>query len=280
LKTVRPRHTGFCFGVRDALELTSEALHPGEPTVALGQVVHNARALEELERNGLGRADQLPAAGGPQVVVTAHGATPELFEEARDRGLTVVDTTCPLVRRVQRHAVELAEANLSLVVVGDAAHTEVKAVVGWASQRPGSEVVVIATEEEADRLPWREKRGIVSQSTFPQPRFQQIVGRLRLSSGSVEVRDTTCPVVNQRQREAVGGLLDEADVVIVVGGRGSANTAALAATCAERRPTFHVESAAELESSWFQPGQLVGITSGTSTPSWVVDEVEAACRDL
>ena len=192
----------------------------------------------------------------------------------------MVDTTCPLVRRVQRHATELAEAGLPVTVVGDAAHAEVRAVVGWASERPGSEVVVVATEAEADQLPWREQRGVVSQSTFPQPRFQQIVSRLRLRSGSVEVRDTTCPVVNQRQREAVGGLLDEADVVVVVGGRGSANTTALAATCAERRPTFHVESAAELDASWFQPGQLVGITSGTSTPGWVVDEVEAACRDL
>jgi 4-hydroxy-3-methylbut-2-enyl diphosphate reductase len=280
LKTVRPRHTGFCFGVRDALQLTADALRPGEETVALGQVVHNARALEELERKGLGRTDQLPDAGGPQVVITAHGATPQLFQEALSRGLNVVDTTCPLVRRVQRHATELAEAGLPVTVVGDAAHAEVRAVIGWASERPGSEVAVVATEAEADQLPWREQRGVVSQSTFPQPRFQEIVSRLRLRSGSVEVRDTTCPVVNQRQREAVGGLLDEADVVVVVGGRGSANTTALAATCAARRPTFHVESATELDASWFQPGQLVGITSGTSTPGWVVDEVEAACRDL
>jgi 4-hydroxy-3-methylbut-2-enyl diphosphate reductase len=280
LKTVRPRHTGFCFGVRDALQLTSDSLRPGEQTVALGQVVHNARALEELERRGLGRASELPNTGGPQVVVTAHGATPQLFEEARRRGLEVVDTTCPLVKRVQRHATELTEAGLPVVIVGDAAHAEVRAVVGWAAQQPDSEVVVISTEAEADALPWRDQRGVVSQSTFPQPRFHQVVDRLRLRCGALVVRDTTCPVVNQRQREAVGSLLDQADVVVVVGGRGSANTTALAATCAERRPTFHVESAAELQANWFQPGQLVGITSGTSTPGWVVDEVEAACRDI
>jgi len=280
VNTVRPRHTGFCFGVRDALQLTSDALRPGEETVALGQVVHNARALEELERRGLGRAQHLPDSGGPQVVVTAHGATPQLFREAKLRGLTVVDTTCPLVRRVQRHAVQLVDAGLPVVVVGDAAHSEVQAVIGWAGQRPESEVVVVASEAEADQLPWRATRGVVCQSTFPQPRFQQIAARLRLRTGELEVRDTTCPVVNQRQREAVTGLLEQADVVLVVGGRGSANTKALAETCAEHRPTFHVESAAEIEPNWFQPGQLVGITSGTSTPSWVVDEVEAACRDL
>ena len=280
MNTVRPRHTGFCFGVRDALQLTSDAIRPGAPTVALGQVVHNARALEELERRGLGRTDGLPDSDGTQVVVTAHGATPQLFEEARLRGLKVIDTTCPLVRRVQRHATQLAESGLPVVVVGDAAHSEVQAVIGWAAQRPGSEVVVVATETEADQLPWRESRGAVSQSTFPQPRFQQIVARLRLRSNTLEVRDTTCPVVNQRQREAMAELLDQADVVLVVGGRGSANTKALAETCSERRPTHHVESAAEIDPSWFQLGQLVGITSGTSTPGWVVDEVEAACRDL
>ncbi len=280
MNTLRPRHTGFCFGVRDALQMTSEALRPDAETVALGQVVHNARALEALESRGLGRAVQLPEAGGPQVVITAHGATPQLFEEARLRDLTVVDTTCPLVRRVQNHAVQLAESGLPVVVVGDARHAEVKGVVGWAAEIPGSEVVTVSTEAEADQLPWRKRRGVVCQSTFPQARFQEILAKLRLHSGEVEVRDTTCPVVNQRHREAVNQLLDEADVVLVVGGRGSANTRALAETCSERRPTFHVESASEILPSWFQPGQLVGITSGTSTPGWVVDEVEAACRDL
>ncbi|MGA8428051.1 MAG: 4-hydroxy-3-methylbut-2-enyl diphosphate reductase [Candidatus Dormiibacterota bacterium] len=280
METVRPRHTGYCFGVRDALQLTADAMELGEETVALGQVVHNSRALEGLERQGLGRVEALPEAGGPQVVVTAHGATPQLFAEAKQRGLKVVDTTCPLVRRVQVHAVQLADEGWPVVVVGSAHHAEVKALVGWIGERQNSEVEVIASEAEADQLPWRARRGVVCQSTFPKPRFDQIVDRLRLRTDELQVRDTTCPVVNQRQREAVTGLLDQADVVVVVGGRESANTKALADTCAERRPTFQVESASEIDASWFQAGQRVGITSGTSTPSWVVDEVEAVCRGL
>ncbi|MFZ0995104.1 MAG: 4-hydroxy-3-methylbut-2-enyl diphosphate reductase [Candidatus Dormiibacterota bacterium] len=252
----------------------------GEETVALGQVVHNARALEGLERQGLGRVEALPDAGGPQVVVTAHGATPQLFAEANQRGLKLVDTTCPLVRRVQVHAVQLADEGWPVVVVGSASHAEVKALVGWAAERQDSEVELIASEAEADQLPRRARRGVVCQSTFPKPRFDQIVARLRLRTDDLQVRDTTCPVVNQRQREAITGLLDQADVVLVVGGRESANTKALADTCAERLPTFQVESASEIRASWFQAGQRVGITSGTSTPSWVVDEVEAVCRDL
>lgn len=274
---VRPRHTGFCFGVRDALELTGKALDEGDETVALGQVVHNARALEDLEGRGLREVGELPAREGARVVVTAHGATPELFQLARSRGLQVIDTTCPLVRRVQRRAEEVGGEGETVVVVGHGRHSEVKGVVGWAAAT-GAEVEVVSSVEEATRLPHRPRRGVVCQSTFPQARFREIVEALESRSDTLEVRDTTCPVVNQRQREALVSLLDEVDMVVVVGGRGSANTVALAETCAARRPTHHVESATELERGWFAEGQRVGITSGTSTPAWVVDEVEEACR--
>ena len=280
MEIVRPRHTGFCFGVRDALALTGAALDRDPDTVALGQVVHNAQALLELEGRGLREVAGLAEVDSRQVVVTAHGATPELFQDAAARGLELVDTTCPLVRRVQRHAQELNRAGLAVVVVGHARHSEVQGVVGWAGAGNGSIVEVVATVEEADLLPFRERRGVVCQSTFPQGRFREIVERLRLRSGEIEVRDTSCPVVNQRQREAAAAMLDDVDVVLVVGGRGSANTTALAATCAQRRPTHHIESAAELRAEWFATARRVGITSGTSTPQGVVDEVEAACRDL
>ncbi len=280
MDTFRPRHTGFCFGVRDALQLTASALEDGAETVALGQVVHNQRAVDDLEQRGLRRGTELPLAGGPRVVITAHGATPQLFEEAQRRGLDTVDTTCPLVRRVQRHAQELSQLDLPVVIVGHAAHAEVKGVAGWAAAASTTEVKILDSIEQAAQLPWTPRRGVVCQSTFPQARFAEIVEELRKKSDELVVRDTTCPVVNQRHREAVGTLLDRADVVLVVGGKNSANTVALAETCAERVPTHHVESAAEIQPSWFRPGQLVGITSGTSTPSWVVDEVEARCRDI
>ncbi|EQD37485.1 4-hydroxy-3-methylbut-2-enyl diphosphate reductase, partial [mine drainage metagenome] len=201
---------------------TGAALERDSNTVALGQVVHNARALQELEGRGLREVTGLVEVDSHQVVVTAHGATPELFREAAARGLEVVDTTCPLVRRVQRHAQEMNQAGLAVVVVGNARHSEVQGVVGWAGAGNGSIVEVVASVEEADRLPFRERRGVLCQSTFPQERFREIVERLRLRSGEVEVRDTSCPVVNQRHREAVAAMLDDVDVVLVVGGRGSA----------------------------------------------------------
>jgi len=244
--------------------------------VALGQVVHNASALQALEARGLRQAPELPAAGSTRVVVTAHGVGPATFASARERGLEVVDTTCPLVRRVQRHARELGESGWPVVVVGHEDHAEVRGVVGWA----GPQVEVVADEQQARTLPWADRRGVVSQSTFPQDAFGRVVAAVGERTGEVRVHDTTCPVVNQRQREAQGGFLDQADVILVVGGRGSANTRALAETCARRRPTHQIETAEEIAPEWFRPGQLVGIASGTSTPDWVVDEVEARCRAL
>lgn len=279
VEVLRPRHTGYCFGVRDALELTRKALEEDGAAVALGQVVHNARALESLEQQGLTQTGSLPSEPGTTVVITAHGATPALFQEASSRGLRVIDTTCPLVRRVQRHAEELGRDDEVVVVVGHPAHSEVRGVVGWAAAA-GAEVEVVASLEEAAALPRRGRRGVVSQSTFPQSRFREVVEVIGQRTGQVEVRDTTCPVVTQRQREALRTLLEQVDVVMVVGGRGSANTTALAETCAAVRPTHHVESAAEVRPEWFAAGQRVGLTSGTSTPAWVVDEVEAACRAL
>ncbi len=276
METLRPRHTGFCFGVRDALHMAEGALETGTSVVALGQVVHNVSALARLEAGGLRQADRLPEPGPTRVVVTAHGATPELFQTARDRGLDVVDTTCPLVRRVQRHARVLHDAGWPVVIVGHPAHAEVVGVRGWA----GPAVEVVSGEAEAAALPYADRRGVVCQSTFPQDAFRRVVAALAERTGELTVRDTTCPVVNQRQREAAGGLLDQADVVLVVGGRNSANTRALAEACARHRPTHHIETADEITPAWFQPGQRVGITSGTSTPDWVVDEVEARCLAL
>lgn len=280
METVRPRHTGFCFGVRDALALTAEALDHSDEAVALGQVVHNSKALLELEARGLRQVPELPRENRIPVVITAHGATPGLLREAAARKLELVDTTCPLVRRVQRHAEELHQHRLPVVIVGHATHQEVVGVAGWAGGDSGAEVEIVSTVSEADALPYRERRGVVCQSTFPQPVFREIANHIAARTGSLEVRDTTCPVVNQRQREALSDMLARVDVVIVVGGRGSANTVALAETCSSHRPTHHVESAAELRPEWFEKGHRIGITSGTSTPGWVVDEVEEACRAL
>lgn len=277
METIRARHTGPCFGVRDALTATESAMaSDGRRTVALGSIVHNPQAMEGLRRRGLGVDAEavshlLP---GDRLVVTAHGAPPTVFAEARRRGLSVLDTTCPLVRRVQDAARAVVAAGRTLVVIGHGDHPEVRGVIGWAGGG-----YVVAELADVSTIPSGLHCGVVVQSTFPGARLPAILDAVRARAASVEVHDTRCPVVTQRQREVLD-LLDRVDVVVVVGGRGSANTRALVERCAERLPTYHVETADELRPEWFTEGQRIGIASGTSTPDWVVDAVQLRCQSF
>ncbi|HXA27397.1 MAG TPA: 4-hydroxy-3-methylbut-2-enyl diphosphate reductase [Candidatus Angelobacter sp.] len=278
MEVIRARQIGPCFGVRDALatvEAVLDRASDGRQVTALGHIVHNPQAMERLAARGLA-VDPDPSGPQPggQLVITAHGAPPATFEAARSRGLEVVDTTCPLVRRVQDAGRQVAGDGRLLVVVGHGNHPEVRGVVGWA----GGGVVVRDAADVAS-VPSGEHVGVVVQSTFPASALPPILAALEERAASVEVHDTRCPVVTLRQR-AAGELAERVDVIVVVGGRGSANTNALVEHCAARRPTHHVETADEVEASWFEPGQKVGITSGTSTPDWLVDAVENVCRSF
>ncbi len=218
--------------------------------------------------------DPARVGGGARLVVTAHGAPPVVFEEAGRRGLEVVDTTCPLVRRVQEAAMAVREGGRTLVVVGHGEHPEVRGVLGWAG---GGHLV--ATVADAEGVPAGEPLGVVVQSTFPGAHLPPILAALERRASSVEVHDTRCPVVSRRHRDG-GRLVESADVIVVVGGRGSANSRALAETCAAHRPTYHVETPDEVRREWFSPGQRIGIASGTSTPDWLVDSVDELCRSF
>jgi 4-hydroxy-3-methylbut-2-enyl diphosphate reductase len=278
VETIRARQIGPCFGVRDALGTVEEVLDnmdDGRTITAIGHVVHNPQAMERLAARGL-RVDPDPSAPEPggTLVITAHGAPPETFEAARARGLDIVDTTCPLVRRVQDAGQAVVASGRALVVVGHGPHPEVRGVLGWAGG--GTVVHDVAS---AAAVPAGQHLGVVVQSTFPASDLPPILEALQRVSASIEVHDTRCPVVTLRQR-AAAELADKVDVIVVVGGRGSANTNALVAHCASRRPTHHVETPDEVEPSWFAPGQRVGITSGTSTPDWLVDAVESVCRSF
>ena len=277
METIRARQIGPCFGVRDALQTVEEVLDAddGRRVTAIGHVVHNPQAMERLAERGL-HVDPDPSGPEPggRLVITAHGAPPQTFEAARARGLDVVDTTCPLVRRVQDAGREVAEAGRALVVVGHGNHPEVRGVIGWAG---GGTVVHDASS--AAEVGAGQHLGVVVQSTFPVADLPPIIAALERNAASLELHDTRCPVVTLRQR-AAAELAEKVDVIVVVGGRGSANTNALVASCAQRRPTHHVETADEVSPAWFTPGQKVGITSGTSTPDWLVDAVETVCRSF
>ncbi len=217
---------------------------------------------------------------GNVAVISSHGLPPQASDKLKSRRLTIIDTTCPNVRKAQLAAKRLSEAGFWLVVFGDPAHPEVKAILGWADQQG------MATLESSDvaRLDKYPKRvGILSQTTRNESDFTKFVNDLTSlllpHVQELSVLNTLCDVTRRRQAAALD-LARKVDLMIVVGGRNSANTRILAEICASAgTETHHIETATEIQDSWLRHGRLVGVTSGTSIPDNVIDEVVLKLKD-
>lgn len=190
-------------------------------------------------------------------------------------GLECVDATCPHVKKAQLSAKELAEEGRFVVIVGEKEHPEVHSIVQWA----GGNVAVIETVAEAASFPNASRLGIISQTTFSGERFQEIVSALLDKSRDIRVMRTICTATDQRQR-AARELASKVDVMLVIGGKNSANTTRLAQLCAKICRTYHIETAEELRPAWFDNIEKIGITAGASTPDWIIKEVYKKCQRI
>jgi len=275
------REHGFCIGVRKAVELAQEvaeeAQAAGKSAYTLGPLIHNRRVVDKLRSLGVFPAKTISdVPDGSILIMPSHGAGPELIEAAEARGIDVRDATCPLVRKVQTAARTLREEDYNVIVVGQKTHAEVRAVVAWA----GGDVFVVENTDEAAAFPEMDKVAVVSQTTQRPEQVSRIVKVLQGKCGEVRVEPTLCHVTSQRQAE-VRRLARKVDVIIVVGGRESANTRKLVEIGREMgRRVYHVEAAHEVDPSWFRPTDKVGVTAGTSTPDWITEEVVARMEEM
>jgi len=289
VEIILAKEMGFCQGVRRALEMAEEAAGSGQQVRTLGDIVHNPQVVERLGRLGVqvvaGLDDVRP---GEVAMVTAHGAPPAVAAEAAERGAPLLDATCPLVQRVQRLAQEMAEAGYGVLICGDPQHAEVRGILGHAGKgaAAGRTLAEMRAYVAARGLPqpWTAHRrlAVLFQTTQREEVYQAFVCELgqavmtRLRE--VRVFNTVCAAVARRE-PSVRTLARRVDVVVVVGGRTSANTRHLAETCAAAGvPTHHIERADELRSEWFAGARRVGVTAGTSTPDETVAEVVGKLR--
>ena len=282
MKVLKASEMGFCFGVRRAVEMMEREAQTGRPIASLGSVVHNPQVVGRLREQGVDVARALDEIGGRRLAITAHGVGPGVLEEARARGLEVVDTTCPIVTRAQQWAKRLLEDGFAVIVFGDPNHKEVRGILGWARGK----AITLQDESEIDSLPddLPSKIGVLAQTTHTEARFASFVNRLlqrRMHKISeLRVINTLCNATTGQQAAALH-LAQEVDVMVVVGGRESANTRHLAEICAEAGvPTHHVESPAELEPAWFAAVVTVGVTAGASTPDSVIENVIARLEQI
>ncbi|WP_301962199.1 bifunctional 4-hydroxy-3-methylbut-2-enyl diphosphate reductase/30S ribosomal protein S1 [uncultured Megasphaera sp.] len=265
---------GFCYGVRRAVDMASQA---ETGTKTLGPIIHNPQVVARLSAQGVAPVDSLDEVGdGETVLIRSHGVGPSVYEEASLRGICVIDATCPHVKKAQQDAKKIVEEGKNLVIIGEKAHPEVISISQWGANR----AIIIDREIEAEQIPFSESLGVVVQTTFSQEQFKRIAEILKTKTNDLDVHMTICTATQQRQNAAVE-LAGKVDAMIVVGGRNSANTGRLAQVCREQGcPTYHIETAAELDTAAFRGMNHIGITAGASTPDWIIQEVVDIMENL
>ncbi len=261
------RSAGFCFGVKRALELAEKTANQGQ-AYTFGPLIHNRQVVERLEQNGLKAVEQLTAGQG-KVIIRSHGVPPEIYQQGEELKLELVDATCPFVQKAQRLARQFAEQGRQVIVVGDKSHPEVQGIIGWT----GNKGIVVENAAEAKELPAFGALGVLAQTTQPEHNFRAVVDVLQEKNSDTAIANTICSATGERQDAALD-LAHQVEVMVVIGGKNSANTKKLANLCSSTgTPTFQIEDATELEPNWFVGVNRAGITAGASTPDWIIEEV-------
>ena len=263
---------GACYGVERALRMVEDAAKTSTvPVHTLGPLIHNPRVVDDLAAKGVTVVASPEDSAGDTLLLRTHGVTPEEERRARELCHDVLDATCPFVKKVHLAASRLYREGYQVVVVGEAGHPEVEATLPHA---PGA--VVVGDVPKAEELSFCKKIGVVVQTTQSRSNLQHVVSALLDRAEEVRVVNTICDATSGHQG-ACAELAARADVMIVIGGRISANTKRLAEIAAELCPrTYHIEGADELDPSWLAGAGLIGITAGASTPASQIDAVRRA----
>jgi (E)-4-hydroxy-3-methyl-but-2-enyl pyrophosphate reductase len=280
MKVKRAEKYGFCSGVRIAdLKVKRFAAKGGRGAI-LGQVVHNERVVEEMEQLGVRTVNEIEAVQEPTIVFSAHGVPPSFHDAARNRGLEILDTTCKFVYDIHREAKKAHDGGHHLVFIGDPKHRE---VIGYTNDLDPASYHIVSRIEEAETIDWSvfEKVMIFYQTTLNADDFEDVVRVIERRASRVERGDTICYATKENQDAARVLAQDpDVDVIIVIGGKKSANTKHLWEICRESKPAYLIQGAEDIDREWLADASVVGLTAGSSTPDYVIDEVEQRLLSL
>jgi 4-hydroxy-3-methylbut-2-enyl diphosphate reductase len=280
VKIEKAEKLGLCFGVRRAIKLLTGAASEHGEIETLGPVAHNRLLVQALTNLGAKPIAHLDEARGRILAITTHGTSPTVLSEMKARHIHIIDTTCPIVRKAQNAARELAEAGFDVIIFGDAEHSEVKGLLGWAG---GKGIASLNIKQIGRTAKSSSRLGIISQTTQTRSaliRFiRQLMGALGPEIEEMRFVNTLCKVT-QGQQEAAVKLARRSQLMIVIGGSNSANTRHLVEICSPLVETYSVETANEVKSSWLAGKHHIGITAGASTPGEAVEELVDRLRRL
>ena len=276
MKIVIAKDAGYCFGVRDAVNLAYESTQQHGDVYMLGTIVHNERVVQDLSEAGTKVVKKLlEVPEDSPILFRAHGTANAVWDEAKDHNMNIIDATCPLVREIHDEVRKLAQENRPIIIIGDHGHDE---VVGIASQV--DDAVVVATTEEAEELRKMKRAGVVSQSTQTIENVRAIINILMTKVFDLRFINTIC-FPTKRNQAQIKELANKCDVMIIIGSFTSANSKRLAQLSIEINPNTHqVNSESELDEKWFNGCDTVGISAGASTPDYLIDEVRERIKSF
>ena len=272
MKVLLARSAGFCFGVKKAVETVENSIGQYEKLYTLGEIIHNPQVVEKFRKAGVNPVESASEVSGGAVIIRSHGAPQALIDEFSQKNIKIIDATCPFVRRIQKIVQKALLNREFIVIIGEKSHPEVIGINGHCENSAS----VIISPEEAALLP--ETAGpicVVAQTTTRKALFDQVILALkdRYGEQTMHVFDTICDATAQRQSEAET-IAEQADVMLVIGGRQSSNTAKLVKICAEKcSRTYAVETPEDVAAIKTYKNEIIGVTAGASTPDWLIKEV-------
>ncbi len=280
MEVIVAKTAGFCFGVKRAVEQVYEQIEKAEkPVYTYGPIIHNEYVVQDLEAKGvqvLNTEEELNALTDGIVVIRSHGVGKHIYDLLKDHQITVVDATCPFVKKIHKIVKEQNEAGRRVIIVGNPDHPEVQGIRGWGNET----TLVLEDAEEIENLPVEktEKLCIVAQTTFNYKKFQDLVEIFEKKGYDILVLNTICNATQERQVEA-RRIASEVEAMIVIGGRHSSNTQKLYEICQkECKNTYFIQSLGDFNPECVNSVRSVGITAGASTPNQIIEEVHTNVR--
>lgn len=277
LEVFTAEKAGFCFGVKRAIEYAKKAAEniDKQPVYTLGPIIHNPQVVKKLEESGIKPVNSIEEIEKGTIIIRSHGVSPAIIKKAKSKGLHIVDTTCPFVKKAQKNAQELVNDGYQTFIYGDHDHPEVIGIYGASEKK----AIIISDINELKKYELSGKVGFIAQTTKSPDSFRDIIASIIKEIKELKVYNTICNTTETRQY-AAAELAGRVDIMFVIGGHNSANTRRLAEVCKQTgTPTYHIETAAEINQQWLDGKEKIGISAGASTPDWLIKEVIEAMSE-
>jgi len=272
------KSAGFCFGVKRAIEIAYQAAKTDKHIYMLGDIVHNEDVIKQIEKLGIKKISKLSNGKDKALIIRAHGAGTEIYNKAAELGYKIIDATCPMVKHIHKIAKEMESKRFKIIIIGDKKHDEVKGIIG---QLENKAIIIDSAESfNLNIIKHLNKAAILCQSTQNIEKVVGILNRIKPYINELKFFNTICQPTITKQSEIKTLPLNN-DVVLVIGGRTSANTGRLYEISKKLNPrTYWIRKKEDIKPLWFKNVKSVGITAGASTPAWITQEVISYLKKL